>query len=741
RKLGDEHVDTLDSEHELTAAQQRDNLEEVKLHYTQITSPHERMLGTQLDQVLEAQNFELPAANLTETAPCISAETSVSDAFDYLVRHACLDLTSQLDLSSCPDAALSGGRFGDVWRGRLLDWTQVAIKCLRLHTAVNSKAIKVRSRFELGGNPRSPQQHAARELYFWSKLKHSNVLELLGFAMFQGQLAMISPWMEKGTLNDHIRRHPALDRWALVRHVPTPKEPLTPFKLYQCLQISEGLEYIHEVGMVHGDLKANNILVSAEGVVKLSDFGNSVMANHSLAFSPTSIAGGGTARWMAPELIKREDGTTADRSMPADIYAFGMTILVGNLKYLPFLSSTQLFVPFTTQPGNHHQRRDMPASEQAIKRWRSPESFEGAPSDAKRPRLHSETADEILQMTHQAEEYESQGRWRQAAELKLKLSQKSFGDNHPDTFKAMHLLANAYAQQGLFRTAATLQLQATSIWIQSMECITLLEAESLQSDVLSLRRRSLGETSADTLWAMYQLAMIYHEQGRLKEAQRLDKEVQQSGRKHLPPSIYETIEQNKPKPSELEQLAMAALARAVRDLVSQESKLQISLAGGQGTQTDLPGSQADGEDHSEISCGTLESMGYEHRISTKTPMDDVFKLLVNSCCLDLTDKIDPSQCPTAPYAGGRFGDVWCGVFEDQTKIAIKCLRLHTGSDASVKNVKRAARELYYWSKAKHKNVLELTGIAIFRKRLAMISPWMANGTLHAYIHKHLDANR
>ncbi|KAG9076975.1 hypothetical protein FRC06_009183, partial [Ceratobasidium sp. 370] len=270
-KSSDEHVDTLDSEHELAAAQQRDNLEEEKLYYTQITSPHERRLGTQLNQVLEAgnlgspvslavptQNLELPAATHTGIAPGISAETSVSDAFDYLVRHGCLDLTSQLDLSSCPEAALSGGRFGDVWCGRLLDRTQVAIKCLRLHTVdeVNSKAIKVRSRFEHYSNPRSPQQHAARELYFWSKLKHSNVLELLGFAMFQGQLAMISPWMENGTLNDHIRRHPELDRWALVRHVPTPKEPLTPFKLYQCLQISEGLEYIHEVGMVHGDLKA-----------------------------------------------------------------------------------------------------------------------------------------------------------------------------------------------------------------------------------------------------------------------------------------------------------------------------------------------------------------------------------------------------------------------------------------------------------------------------------------------------
>ncbi|KAG9118304.1 hypothetical protein FRC07_007250, partial [Ceratobasidium sp. 392] len=197
---------------------------------------------------------------------------SLRDVYKYLVDHGCVDLTSQLDLLSFPEAAFSGGRFGDVWSASLRNRTKIAVKCLRLHTANESHSRVLK--------------HAARELYYWSKLKHVYVLELLGFAMFKGQLAMVSPWMENGTLNDYIRKDQEKDRWHL-----------------------------------------SNILIAAYGIPKLTDFGNAVLANYSLAFSGTNISGGGTSRWMAPELIMQEDETTADRSMAADIYAFGMTIL------------------------------------------------------------------------------------------------------------------------------------------------------------------------------------------------------------------------------------------------------------------------------------------------------------------------------------------------------------------------------------------------------------------------------
>jgi hypothetical protein len=59
-------------------------------------------------------------------------------------------------------------------------------------------------------------KRAARELYNWSKAKHVNILELLGVAIFRDQLAMVSPWMENGTLSSYVSRNPGANRWELV---------------------------------------------------------------------------------------------------------------------------------------------------------------------------------------------------------------------------------------------------------------------------------------------------------------------------------------------------------------------------------------------------------------------------------------------------------------------------------------------------------------------------------------------
>ena len=114
-----------------------------------------------------------------------------------------------------------------------------------------------------------------------------------------------------------------------------------------------GLEYLHERGIVHGDLKGvspifaikfialetddfyeANILVDSDRRARLADFGLAVITDES-AGRTTSNGGEmrGTTRWMAPELMNPEEfGFIGEllRRLPStstDIYAIGMTIL------------------------------------------------------------------------------------------------------------------------------------------------------------------------------------------------------------------------------------------------------------------------------------------------------------------------------------------------------------------------------------------------------------------------------
>ncbi|KAG9124735.1 hypothetical protein FRC07_010446 [Ceratobasidium sp. 392] len=92
--------------------------------------------------------------------------------------------------------------------------------------------------WDLNTDGQLPQQRAARELYTWSRLKHSNILELLGLAQFRGHLAMISPWMDNGTLREYLERNPQVDRYQLTC--------LLTILYHQMCGITDGLAYLHQ---------------------------------------------------------------------------------------------------------------------------------------------------------------------------------------------------------------------------------------------------------------------------------------------------------------------------------------------------------------------------------------------------------------------------------------------------------------------------------------------------------------
>ncbi|KDQ52260.1 hypothetical protein JAAARDRAFT_139168, partial [Jaapia argillacea MUCL 33604] len=150
------------------------------------------------------------------------------------------------------------------------------------------------------------------EVRAWGRLRHPNIVELLGVAFPGGRPAMVMPWYRNGNAVEYLRQHPGSDRFALV------------------FDVARGLTYMHGLipPLLHCDLRAGNVLITDEGHALLSDFGFS-KPQGSLALS---ICPMGAIRWWAPELLVDgddeggKDANSPEFSVCTDVWAFGCTV-------------------------------------------------------------------------------------------------------------------------------------------------------------------------------------------------------------------------------------------------------------------------------------------------------------------------------------------------------------------------------------------------------------------------------
>ena len=90
----------------------------------------------------------------------------------------------------------------------------------------------------------------------WRHLRHPNILPLLGVDLEPHRLSMISEWMDQGNINEYVKEQEGVNRLQLVSYEPTSyKHGDQRGRLIQLFEVATGLEYMHSLNMVHGDLK------------------------------------------------------------------------------------------------------------------------------------------------------------------------------------------------------------------------------------------------------------------------------------------------------------------------------------------------------------------------------------------------------------------------------------------------------------------------------------------------------
>lgn len=202
--------------------------------------------------------------------------------------------------------AVAGGGFSDVYEGEYKG-QKVALKVLRMYDKENLK---------------KTQKNFCKEAILWKGLNHPNIVPFLGIANIEiFPLCMVSAWMTHGNLLSYLRRYPRASRLDLAS------------------DIVNGLYYLHQLGLLHGDLKSANVLISDSCNACLADFGLASLnpvENSTVKLMTENTSVHGSIRWMAPELLLPSEGSSSQITPESDVYSLATTlfeVFTGNIPF------------------------------------------------------------------------------------------------------------------------------------------------------------------------------------------------------------------------------------------------------------------------------------------------------------------------------------------------------------------------------------------------------------------------
>lgn len=137
-------------------------------------------------------------------------------------------------------------------------------------------------------------------------LDHLNIVQYLGFEERNHIYSLFLEYVAGGSVGSLIRLYGRFDE-CLIRHLT--------------VQVLRGLAYLHSRGILHRDMKADNLLLDQDGICKISDFGISRRSKD--IYSNSDMTMRGTVFWMAPEMVDTKQGYSAK----VDIWSLGCVVL------------------------------------------------------------------------------------------------------------------------------------------------------------------------------------------------------------------------------------------------------------------------------------------------------------------------------------------------------------------------------------------------------------------------------
>ncbi|KAK7256777.1 hypothetical protein RIF29_30253 [Crotalaria pallida] len=187
---------------------------------------------------------------------------------------------------------LGSGGFGRVYKGVMpISKIEVAVK-------------------KVSHESRQGMREFVAEIVSIGRLRHRNLVPLLGYCRRKGELLLVYDYMPNGSLDKYLYNEPKVTlNWS------------QRFKIIK--GVASGLFYLHEEWeqvVVHRDIKASNVLLDSELNGRLGDFGLARLYDHGTDPQTTHVVG--TLGYLAPEHTRTGKATTS-----SDVFAFGAFLL------------------------------------------------------------------------------------------------------------------------------------------------------------------------------------------------------------------------------------------------------------------------------------------------------------------------------------------------------------------------------------------------------------------------------